>query len=361
MHPECSDPGRDTMHTNSVTIGRKVIGPGHPCFVIAEIAQGHDGSLGTAHAYIEAIARTGADAIKFQTHIAAAESTPSEPFRVRFSPQDDTRYAYWKRMEFSEKQWRDLADHATNQGLIFLSTPFSQEAMELLDRIGTPAWKVGSGEVTNHPLIERMARTGKPILLSSGMSKWKELDAAIATIRSVDTPFAVFQCTTAYPCHPERLGLNLIPVIRDRYRSPVGLSDHSGTIFSGLAATALGVNMLEVHVVFSRECFGPDVPASVTTTELKQLVDGIRFIEECLAHPVDKEMMAADLSELRTIFGKSILAARDLLPGHRITEADLEIKKPGTGIPASRLPEVIGRTLGREIMAGALLSEEDLE
>jgi len=349
------------MGTDSFAIGNKSIGPGHPCFVIAEIAQGHDGSLGTAHAYIEAVAKTGADAIKFQTHIAAAESTPSEPFRVRFSPQDETRYDYWKRMEFSEKQWRDLAEHATALGLIFLSTPFSQEAMDLLDRIGVAAWKVGSGEVTNHPLIERMARTGKPVLLSSGMSKWEELDSAIATIRSLNAPFAVFQCTTAYPCPPERLGLNLIPRLRDRYGSPVGLSDHSGTIFSGLAATALGANMLEIHAVFSRECFGPDVSASVTTIELKQLIEGVRFIERSLAHPVDKEEMAADLSELRTIFGKSIVAVRDLLPGHQLTEADLMLKKPGNGMPASLFPQVVGKKVGRMIMAGTLLSDGDFE
>jgi len=349
------------MRTDSFAIGNKSIGRGHPCFVIAEIAQGHDGSLGTAHAYIEAVAKTGADAIKFQTHIAAAESTPSEPFRVRFSPQDETRYDYWKRMEFSEKQWRGLAEHATALGLIFLSTPFSQEAMELLDRIGVAAWKVGSGEVTNHPLIERMARTGKPVLLSSGMSKWEELDSAIATIRSLNAPFGVFQCTTAYPCPPERLGLNLIPRLRDRYGSPVGLSDHSGTIFSGLAATALGANMLEIDAVFSQECFGPDVSASVKTIELKQLIEGVRFIERSLAHPVDKEEMAADLSELRAIFGKSIVAVRDLLPGHQLTEADLMLKKPGNGMPASLFPQVVGKKVGRMIMAGTMLSDGDLE
>ena len=348
------------MTVNDCLIGGRGIGPGNPCLIIAEIAQGHDGSLGTAHAYIEAVAKTGADAIKFQTHIAAAESTPEEPFRIEFSPLDRTRYDYWKRMEFSEDQWRGLAEHAAARGLIFLSSPFSLEAMAMLDRIGLPAWKVGSGEVANRPLIERMAGTGKPILLSSGMAKWSELDEAVAGIRRLGAPVAIFQCTTAYPCPPERLGFNLIPEIRSRYGCPVGLSDHSGTIFAGLAATALGANMLEVHVVFSRECFGPDVPASVTTAELKQLVEGVRFIEAALAHPVDKETMAEDLSELRTMFGKSIVVARDLQPGHRITEADLQLKKPGTGMPASRLPEVLGRRIGRDIKAGSVLSEEDL-
>lgn len=348
------------MDLTTFAIGDRLIGSGHPCLIVAEIAQAHDGSLGTAHAYIDAVAKAGADAIKFQTHIAAAESTPSEPFRINFSPQDETRYDYWKRMEFSEAQWQGLKEHAKNRGLIFLSTPFSTEATELLDRVGVPAWKVGSGEVTNFPMIERMARTGKPVLLSSGMSTWGELDEAVTLLQRYGSPMAVFQCTTAYPCPPERLGLNLIGDIRNRYQCPVGLSDHSGTIFAGLAAATLGANLLEVHAVFSRECFGPDVPASVTTAELKQLVDGVRFIEKALANPVDKEELPLDLSELRGIFGRSIVVSRNLLPGHRLLEVDLQLKKPGTGIPASQLPEVVGRKLVRAVAAGDLLSEDDL-
>src|SRR5215467_15257875 len=149
------------------------------CCIVAEVAQAHDGSLGTAHAFIDACARAGADAIKFQTHIASAESTPGEPWRVKFSRQDASRYDYWKRMEFTAEQWRGLAEHANERGLIFLSSAFSFAAVELLERLGMSAWKVGAGEVTNLPLLERMARTGKPVLLSSGMSTWAELDAAV--------------------------------------------------------------------------------------------------------------------------------------------------------------------------------------
>lgn len=332
-----------------------------PCLLIAEIAQAHDGSLGTAHAYIDAVAKSGADAIKFQTHIAAAESTPEEPFRIHFSPQDRTRYDYWKRMEFSEEQWQGLAEHAAALGLIFLSTPFSLEAVALLDRIGVPAWKVGSGEVTNYPLIDRMAATHKPILLSTGMSSWEELDAVTSRATVSHSPIAVLQCTTAYPCPPERTGLNLLSEFRDRYRCPVGISDHSGQVYAGLAAAALGANVIEVHVVFSRECFGPDVTASITITELKQLVEGVRFVEKALANPVSKDDMASELTPLRKMFGKSLVAARDLAPGHLLAESDLALKKPGTGIPASRLPQILGRRVGREVPAGRLLSEGDLD
>ncbi len=346
--------------SGTFSIGKKLVGEGEPCFVIAEIAQAHDGSLGTAHAYIEAVAKTGADAIKFQTHIAAAESTPEEPFRIKFSPQDRTRYDYWKRMEFSEQQWQGLAGHATDLGLVFLSTPFSLEAVALLDRIGVPAWKVGSGEVTNHPLIDGMARTKKPILLSTGMSSWCELDDAVKWARVENGPLAVLQCTTAYPCPPERMGLNLLAEFRERYGCPVGLSDHSGQIYAGLAAAALGGNVLEVHVVFSRECFGPDVAASLTIAELKQLVEGIRYIERAVKHPISKDVAASDLAAVRNIFGKSLVAAHDLASGHLLTPADIACKKPGTGIPVSRLTDVLGRRLKVSVRADSLLSEEHL-
>jgi len=329
--------------------------------VVAEIAQTHDGSLGTAHAYIDAVARVGADAIKFQTHIAAAESTPGEAFRIKFSRQDASRYDYWKRMEFTETQWRELAEHAAASNLIFLSSPFSIAAVELLDRVGVPAWKIGAGEVSNLPMLERIARTKKPVLLSSGLSSWQELDAAVEIARTSHAPVAVFQTTTAYPCPPEQLGLNVLAEIRDRYACPVGLSDHSATIFAGLAAATLGANLLEVHVTFSRECFGPDVIASITIDELGTLVRGIRFIEAALAHPVDKDRMAEQLAGLKQLFGKSIVTATSLPAGHTLVADDLAYKKPGGGLPAARRDHVVGRRLRRSVEADHFLSEEDFE
>jgi len=331
------------------------------CLVIGEIAQTHDGSLGTAHAYIDAVANAGADAIKFQTHIATAESTPGEPWRIKFSKQDATRFEYWERMEFTEEQWHGLAEHARERGLIFLSSAFSFEAVDLLERVGVPAWKVGAGETSNLPLLEMMARTGKLVILSSGMSGWEELDSAVNCVREHGAPVAVLQCTTAYPCPPEKLGLNVITQLRERYQCPVGLSDHSGTIYAGLAAATLGAKLLEVHVTFSRECFGPDVPASVTTAELKQLTEGVRFIESALRNPVDKEAMAESLGELKRVFGKSVVAARNLPAGHRIAAADIALKKPGTGIPAAQYHTVINRQLHRAVAADTLFSEEDFE
>lgn len=187
-------------------IGERLVGEKTPCLIVGEVAQAHDGSLGTAHAFIDAIASAGADTVKFQTHIAHAESSAQEPFRVKFSQQDATRYDYWKRMEFTEEQWQGLANHARQCGLLFLSSPFSEEAVDMLERIGMPAWKVASGEVSNTLLLERIAATGKPVLLSTGMSPIAEIDRSVAWIKERNLPLAVFQCTSKYPLMPEHVG-----------------------------------------------------------------------------------------------------------------------------------------------------------
>ncbi len=328
---------------------------------MGEVALTHDGSLGQAHAFVDAIADAGADAVKFQTHIAAAESTPAEPFRVTFSRQDATRYDYWRRMEFTEDQWRGLAQHCAERGVVFVSSPFSLEAIDLLASVGQPLWKIASGEVGNLVFLDRILETGGPVLVSSGMSSIAEIDAAVRRVKQKGVPLGVMQCTTAYPCPPEQIGLNLIPFFRERYGCWVGLSDHSATIYPGLAAATVGIDVLEVHVTLSRQMFGPDVPASLTTMELRQLVDGIRFIERMKASPVDKDALAASAEPLRRIFTRSIVARTDLPAGTVIAESHVALKKPGTGLPPDHLPAVLGRRLRRPLAADQPVTEEDLE
>ncbi len=344
----------------TVQVGDRHIGPGEPCFVVAEVAQAHDGSLGTAHAFIDAVADAGAHAVKFQTHIAAAESTPAERFRVEFSTQDATRYDYWKRMEFSEKQWAELSRHARDRGLTFLSSPFSVEAVELLGRVGVPAWKVASGQLGDEPTFEVILATGLPVLLSTGMSRLDEVDAAVSRMRDRGVPFAVLQATSAYPTVPEKVGLNMLDVYRGRYGCPVGLSDHSGTIWPGVAAAALGAGIVEVHVVLSREMFGPDVTSSITTAELARMTEGIRDVAKMLSHPVDKDGLAVELARVRELFTKSVVAAVDLREGTLLRREHLAAKKPGGGIAANRMDEIVGRTLKRGVAVDEMLSEEDL-
>lgn len=331
------------------------------CLVVAEVAQAHDGSLGMAHAFVDVIADAGADAVKFQTHIAAAESTVREPWRVKFSKQDATRYDYWKRMEFTEEQWHGLKDHATQRDLLFLSSPFSLEAVDLLKRVGVAAWKIASGEVGNTQLFDKVGATGLPIFLSTGMSPLDEIDRAVATIQAHGSPLTVMQCTSMYPCPPEKVGLNLIPFFRERYGCAVGLSDHSGKIYPGLAAVTMGIEVLEVHVTLSRQMFGPDVSVSLTPEELKQLVEGARFLETVVTNPVDKDVVANDAADLRAVFGQSVVARQDLPAGTVLAAEHLATKKPGTGLPAARLRELMGARLNRSLKADELVLESDLE
>ncbi|HJQ57236.1 MAG TPA: N-acetylneuraminate synthase family protein [Vineibacter sp.] len=335
--------------------------PGRPCTIIGEVAQAHDGSLGQAHAFIDAIAEAGADAIKFQTHIAAAESTPAEPWRKKFSLQDETRYDYWKRMEFTEPQWHGLKAHAEERGLLFLSSPFSLQAIELLKRVGVAGWKVASGEVSNLDLIDAMAATGQPVLLSSGMSGLAELDEAVAVVKKRGAPLAVMQCSTMYPTSPEAVGLNMIDAFRQRYGCAVGLSDHSAKIYPGLAVATLGAEVFELHVALSRHMFGPDTIASVTPEELRQLVEGMRFIERMRAAPIDKDASARALDSMRSIFTKSVVAVGDLTAGTVLAAPLLAAKKPGTGIPAKELKNLFGRRLKRAVMHDTPLTWGDLE
>jgi N-acetylneuraminate synthase len=344
----------------SLHVAEHEIGPGQPALIIGEVAQAHDGSLNTAHAYIDAIANAGADAVKFQTHIAEAEGTAAEVFRKSSPWIEETKAQFWQRTGFNEEQWAGLAQHAGERGLMFLSSPFSLEAVELLERLQVPAWKVASGEANNLQMIEKMAETKKPILLSAGMSDWNEQDRIVEFIKGQGAQLALFQCTTAYPCPPEEVGLNVMAELRERYQVPTGLSDHTGKIYSGLAAAALGANMLEVHVTLSRETYGTSVDASLTTGELRQLVEGVRFIEAMNAAPVEKDAMAVTKANLRPVFFRSIVARQDLAAGTVLSNDNLTTKKPGTGIAADRLHEFVGRKLVKAMKKDEMLSEEDL-
>ncbi|SCY39909.1 N-acetylneuraminate synthase family protein [Flavobacterium caeni] len=343
---------------NSIA-GRKVELEDTP-FVIAEIGQAHEGSLGTAHAYIDALASTGVNAVKFQMHIADAESSIHEPFRVKFSLEDQTRMDYWRRMGFTLDQWKGLKEHCDAVGLEFLCSPFSNLSVDWLEEIGVGRYKIGSGEVNNFLILERIARTQKPVLLSSGMSSYAELDATVSFLRERNVRFSILQCTTAYPTMPEQYGLNMIGALCERYGVPVGYSDHSAKIETCIAATALGASVLEFHVAFDRRQFGPDSMSSLTLTETSQLVDAVRRIGKAMQHPIDKTNNDA-FTELKQIFEKSLAINKDLALGHILTFEDLEAKKPkGYGIAASKFKEVIGKTLKFDKKKWDFLNPEDL-
>mgnify|MGYP002612741763 CR=1 FL=1 len=332
-------------------------------YIIAEISQNHDGSLGQAHAFIDAVAKAGADAIKFQTHIAEEESTPYEPFRVNFSYCDKTRYAYWKRMEFTKTQWQGLYEHALDVGLDFLSSPFSVKALEMLDEIGIPAWKFGSGEVFNSVLLKKAISTKKPILISTGLSTLKDIDKIALEIKNAGNPLIIMECTTAYPSKAENIPIKLIQILQERYGCIVGISDHSATVFPALAAATLGASVTEVHVTMSREMFGPDIKASVTLEELSEIVRGVDFINKMICSAANKERLSKEQQELKKMFSKSIYANREIVLGEIISTDMLAIKKPydSRSIPVEDFEKIHGLKCRTEIAKNQIITWEDLE
>lgn len=330
-------------------------------FIIAEVGQAHEGSLGIAHSYIDALANTGVHAVKFQTHIADAESSIYEPFRKKFSYEDEKRIDYWHRMEFTPKQWKELKEHCEEKNLVFISSPFSNAAVDLLEDLNVSRYKIGSGEVTNLLILEKIARTGKPIILSSGMSSFDELDRVFDFLAQFENEISILQCTTAYPTKAEEWGLNVIRELKDRYKVPVGFSDHSGDIFACLAAAALGAEILEFHVVFDKRLFGPDSTASITIDQISRLTNGVQKIRTSISNPVDKSDNQS-FSDLKTIFGKALAINRNLSKGSIIAFSDLEAKKPQSGgIDAGKYRDVIGKRLTRDLKKWDFLKFEHIE
>ena len=323
-------------------------------FIIAEIGSTHDGSLGNA---IDVVAECGADAVKFQTHIAEAETLLNAPMPSYF--KGEPRFEYFQRTSFSQEQWIELKVFAEEHGLTFLSSPFSAEAVDLLESIGMERYKVPSGEVTNLPYLERIAQTGKPVILSSGMSSWDELDEAVATITEYHKNLTVLQCTTEYPCPPEQVGLNVLREMKERWALPVGLSDHTLSNAAALAAVTLGASIVEKHFTLSKHMYGSDARHSAEPDQFAELVHHIREIETIMSHPVDKSD-ASRFADMKEIFQKSVVSKVDIPEGAIITSEMLGIKKPGTGLSPGRFNDVVGSRTLRFLPADTVITAADL-
>jgi len=330
-------------------------------FVVAEIAQAHDGSVGILHSMVEAVAKTGVDAVKFQVHIADAESSDMEPFRIPFSYVDARRIDYWRRMELCLGDWQRLKQKCDSLGVEFLATPFSNAAVELLEQLQVARYKVGSGDLDNPLLLDRIARTGKEVILSTGLGDLSDIDNAVMRLKSAGVPMAILQCTTKYPTQAADVGLAWIARLRERYDCPVGLSDHSATLFAPLGAVALGANIIEAHVTFDRRMFGPDAASSLIVDEFSELVRGIRFLEQARGNGPEKVLTEAQ-HKLRRTFGKALAVNRSMLAGEIVQFEDLEGKKPANaGLPVAHLDAIIGRSLARDKTRGEFLQQEDFQ
>ena len=329
-------------------------------YIIAEIAQAHEGSLGIAHSLIDAANEAGASAVKFQFHLADQESSKDEPWRVPLKTQDKTRFDYWKRMEFSEESWIKLKSHTKKVGLDFICSPFSIKAVDALNRIGVDGWKIASGEVSNYPMLRKISKLGKPIFLSSGLSHYDEIKKAIEILDPIKNKITVMQCTSEYPVSSKNLGLNVIGEFKKRFGLNTGFSDHSGNIYSGLAAISLGASVIEVHLTFSKKMFGPDAESSLEPNDLNELVQGSRWIHESLSNPVNKDKPSKKIKDMRKIFMKSIVAKSDISKGQKLSSKNLTTKKPLIGIEANYWDEVLNSVAKRKIKKNNHLHWDDL-
>ena len=331
-------------------------------YIIAEIGNTHEGSLGLAICFIKAAAECGVDAVKMQTHIFECESLPSAPNPPYF--KDETRKEYFERTAFTLEQWKELKRYSEEDLKIdFFSSPFSLEAVDLIEDVGMNTYKIASGEVNNIPLLEKIAKTGKRVLLSSGMSSWAELDEAVETLQTNGCKdLIVLQCTSEYPCPPEQAGLNVLDELKARYKDvTIGYSDHTMGVAVPLAAVIKGATVIEKHFTLSQKMYGSDAMNSTEPEEFKRLVDEIRQIEVALAHKVDKDEKVKSLGNMKMTFEKSIVSAGSINEFDTISLKNLAFKKPGDGILAREYKKLIGKKLKKQVNKDYKFKLEDFE
>jgi sialic acid synthase SpsE len=328
--------------------------------IIAEIGNMHEGSVGLACKIAEAAVSCGADAVKLQTHIFEAESLQNAPSPAYFN--SETRESYFKRTAFSPEQYLEVKKFIESLGAQFISSPFSIEAIDLLQKIGLETFKVPSGEVNNLPYLKKIAKIAKKVILSSGMSYQQELDQAVETLRDNGClDLTILQCTSQYPCQPENVGLDQLGELKNRYNLPIGLSDHTMSLAIPAAAVVLGAQIIEKHFVLSRLMYGSDAKNSLEPAEFKQMVQGIREVEQALNSSLSKDIITEKVKDMKDIFEKSLVASKDLAKDTAISEDCLAYKKPGDGIKAKDYERVLGKKLKKDVPQDHKFSWDDLE
>jgi N,N'-diacetyllegionaminate synthase len=331
-------------------------------YIIAEIGNTHEGSLGLAKQFIKVAAETGIDAVKMQTHIFEAESLEDAPNPPYF--KNESRKEYFERTAFTVEQWRELKRYSEEELKIdFFSSPFSLEAVDMLEDIGVDTYKIASGEVSNVPLLEKVAKTGKRVLLSSGMSSWAELDEAVEILQSNGCKdLVVLQCTSEYPCPAKESGLNIIDKLKERYKDiTIGYSDHTLGVAIPLAAVIKGANVIEKHFTLSQNMYGSDAMNSTEPAEFKRLVDEIRQVEKAMSHKVNKDEKVKSLSNMKMTFEKSIVSKTPLNKLDTISLEHLAFKKPGDGIPAREYKRILGKKLNKNVVENYKFKWRDFE
>ena len=347
----------------AVDIAGREVGPGFPCFIIAEAGVNHNGSLEMARQLIDVAAQAGADAVKFQTFKAEKVISPQAPkaaYQLQTTDAGESQLDMVKRLELPFDAFRDLYDYCQAKDILFMSTPFDEESADFLADLGVDVFKIPSGEITNLPFLAHIARKGKPMIVSTGMSYLGEVEAAVRTIEEAGNhDFVLLHCVSNYPADPVDVNLRAMRTLATAFGVPVGYSDHTLGIGVAIAAVALDACVIEKHFTLDRGLPGPDHRASLELGELTVLVQGIRTVEAALGH--GRKEPAASEANTTAVARKSLVAARDIPAGAVLTKEMIAIKRPGTGLLPAMRSYLVGRTVRQTISAGTLLSLEMLE
>ncbi|OGH69526.1 MAG: polyhydroxyalkanoate biosynthesis repressor PhaR [Candidatus Magasanikbacteria bacterium RIFCSPHIGHO2_02_FULL_51_14] len=341
------------MSNTIIHIAGRKIGPGYPPLVIAEIGINHEGSMEKAKRMVDDAKAAGAECVKFQSHVVEDEMAPVAKEIV----PGHTTESIWDimvRCAFSEEQERELKKYVEDNGMMYLCTPFSRAAADRLERMRVAAYKIGSGECNNYPLVEHIAAFGKPILMSTGMNNLDSIRPSVEILRKYRVPFALFHCTSMYPTPYEKVRLGGIADLRDAFPDAVvGLSDHSIGNYTCFGAVAFGASILEKHFTSDPSWPGPDISISITPPELKDLIYGSRAIHQSLG---GKKDILPDEQDVIAFAYACVVTIKDVCAGETFTADNIWVKRPGTGaIHAREFQKILGKKAARDMRAGVQL------
>ena len=347
------------MKYPEIKIGKRKIGFGHPPFVIAEIGINHEGSMAKAKKMIEDAARAGAECVKFQSHVIEDEMVPAAKETIPGNAKVSI-YEIMKRCAFNEAQERELKRYTEKNGMIYLCTPFSRAAADRLHKMGVWAYKIGSGECNNYPLVEHIAAFGKPVILSTGMNDIPAIKKSVDILRKYKTPYALTHCTSMYPTPYDKVRLGVISQMKKVFPGAVlGLSDHSLGIYTCLGAAAYGASILEKHFTSDKKWPGPDVPISIDQFELRHLIQGSRAIWEALGG--EKKILKEEKPTIDFAYACAV-SIKDIKKGEKFSKQNIWVKRPGTGeIKAVDFPKILGKTAGSNIKKDAQLGWRQIQ
>lgn len=340
-----------------IKIGNKIIGRNHKTFIIAEIAVNHLGNVDLAKSMVDSAKRCGADAVKFQHHLPDEEMVKEKLPKIEMYGTIGL-YDIICKNNLTIEEHKELNEYCDSKNIIYLCTPFSLKAAMQINPL-VPAFKIGSGEFTDLPTLIEIAKIGKPMILSTGMSTMDEIDMVFNKLYSINQNIILMNCTSEYPPAYEDINLPFITELIDRYPIIIGQSDHTPTIYTSLVAVALGARIIEKHFILDKNIPGPDSMVSLNPEQFKDLVDGIRIIEKSMKY-VQKNVYSKE-KVTREWARRSIVSIKDIKKGEKLTLENIWSKRPGNGIPSYRMDEILNKRVKRNIPHNSLLDWEDIE